>query len=226
MNQDELKREVAYEAVNDIQDGMTIGIGTGSTMRYAIEKLGERVKNGLQIKGVPTSEDTAELARIHHIPLTDFSEVSHLDLVIDGADEVDENLQLIKGGGGALLREKIVANATDNFIVIIDETKYVKKLGKFKLPVEVVPFGWEIAARTIESLGCQATLRTKDSNVYITDNDHYILDCEFGVIHHPEQLNQDLISIIGVVETGLFIDMTKKVFMSRSETQSVIKIEN
>ncbi|MEB6096066.1 ribose 5-phosphate isomerase A [Mammaliicoccus sciuri] len=205
---------------------MTIGIGTGSTMRYAIEKLGERVKNGLQIKGVPTSEDTAELARIHHIPLTDFSEVTHLDLVIDGADEVDENLQLIKGGGGALLREKIVANATDNFIVIVDETKYVKTLGKFKLPVEVVPFGWEITAREIESLGCQATLRTKDSNVYITDNDHYILDCEFGVIHHPEQLNQDLISIIGVVETGLFIDMTKKVFMSRSETQSVIKIEN
>ncbi len=122
MNQNELKREVAYEAVNDIQDGMTIGIGTGSTMRYAIEKLGERVKNGLQIKGVPTSEDTAELTRIHQIPLTDFSEVSHLDLVIDGADEVDENLQLIKGGGGALLREKIVANATDNFIVIIDET--------------------------------------------------------------------------------------------------------
>lgn len=139
MNQNELKREVAYEAVNDIQDGMTIGIGTGSTMRYAIEKLGERVKNGLQIKGVPTSEDTAELTRIHQIPLTDFSEVSHLDLVIDGADEVDENLQLIKGGGGALLREKIVANATDNFIVIIDETKYVKTLGKFKLPVEVVP---------------------------------------------------------------------------------------
>ncbi|WP_204189629.1 ribose-5-phosphate isomerase RpiA [Mammaliicoccus sciuri] len=226
MNQDELKKQVAYEAVNNIQDGMTIGIGTGSTMRYAIEKLGERVKNGLQIKGVPTSEDTAELARIHHIPLTDFSEVTHLDLVIDGADEVDENLQLIKGGGGALLREKIVANATDNFIVIVDETKYVKTLGKFKLPVEVVPFGWEITAREIESLGCQATLRTKDSNVYITDNDHYILDCEFGVIHHPEQLNQDLISIIGVVETGLFIDMTKKVFMSRSETQSVIKIEN
>ena len=108
MNQDELKRQVAYEAVNDIQDGMTIGIGTGSTMRYAIEKLGERVKNGLQIKGVPTSEDTAELARIHHIPLTDFSEVTYLDLVIDGADEVDENLQLIKGGGGALLREKLL----------------------------------------------------------------------------------------------------------------------
>ncbi|MCC2088762.1 ribose-5-phosphate isomerase RpiA [Mammaliicoccus sciuri] len=226
MNQDELKRQVAYEAVNDIQDGMTIGIGTGSTMRYAIEKLGERVKNGLQIKGVPTSEDTAELARIHQIPLTDFSEVSHLDLVIDGADEVDENLQLIKGGGGALLREKIVANATDNFIVIVDETKYVKTLGKFKLPVEVVPFGWEITARAIESLGCQATLRMKDSNVYVTDNNHYILDCEFGEIHYPEQLNQDLISIVGVVETGLFINMAKKVFMSCSETQSVIKIEN
>lgn len=226
MKQDELKRQVAYEAVKDIQDGMTIGIGTGSTMRYAIEKLGEYVKNGLQIKGVPTSEDTAELARRHHIPLTDLSEVTHLDLAIDGADEVDAHLQLIKGGGGALLREKIVANATDNFIVIIDKTKYVKTLGKFKLPVEVVPFGWERTARAIESLGCQVTLRTKDSKIYITDNNHYILDCDFGEICNPEQLHHDLIAIIGVVETGLFINMTKKVLVSRSETQSVVKIEN
>ncbi|MEB8067916.1 ribose 5-phosphate isomerase A [Mammaliicoccus fleurettii] len=205
---------------------MVVGLGTGSTMYYAIQSLGERIKEGLNIKGIPTSEKTAEWARSNNIPLTDFSEVNHLDLVIDGADEVDENFQLIKGGGGALLREKIVANATDQFIVIIDESKYVQILGEFKLPVEVVPFGWEVTAREIEALGCNATLRMDNNGIFLTDNDHYILDCDFKVINNPEKLNQDLISIVGVVETGLFINMTRKVLVSYSNSGKVIEMNN
>ncbi len=226
MNQDDLKKRVAYEAINYIKDGMVVGLGTGSTMYYAIQSLGERIKEGLNIKGIPTSEKTAEWARSNNIPLTDFSEVNHLDLVIDGADEVDENFQLIKGGGGALLREKIVANATDQFIVIIDESKYVQTLGKFKLPVEVVPFGWEVTAREIEALGCNATLRNDHNGIFLTDNDHYILDCDFKEINNPEKLNQDLISIVGVVETGLFINMTRKVLISYSNSGKVIEMNN
>ncbi|WP_325884658.1 ribose-5-phosphate isomerase RpiA [Mammaliicoccus fleurettii] len=226
MNQDDLKKRVAYEAINYIKDGMVVGLGTGSTMYYAIQSLGERIKEGLNIKGIPTSEKTAEWARSNNIPLTDFSEVNHLDLVIDGADEVDENFQLIKGGGGALLREKIVANATDQFIVIIDESKYVQILGEFKLPVEVVPFGWEVTAREIEALGCNATLRMDNNGIFLTDNDHYILDCDFKVINNPEKLNQDLISIVGVVETGLFINMTRKVLVSYSNSGKVIEMNN
>lgn len=226
MNQDDLKKRVAYEAINYIKDGMVVGLGTGSTMYYAIQSLGERIKEGLNIKGIPTSERTAEWARSNNIPLTDFSEVNHLDLVIDGADEVDENFQLIKGGGGALLREKIVANATDQFIVIIDESKYVQTLGKFKLPVEVVPFGWEVTAREIEALGCNATLRMDHNAIFLTDNDHYILDCDFKVINNPEKLNQDLISIVGVVETGLFINMARKVLISYSNSGKVIEMNN
>lgn len=226
MNQDDLKKRVAYEAINYIKDGMMVGLGTGSTMYYAIQSLGERIKEGLNIKGIPTSEKTAEWARSNNIPLTDFSEVNHLDLVIDGADEVDENFQLIKGGGGALLREKIVANATDQFIVIIDESKYVQILGEFKLPVEVVPFGWEVTAREIEALGCNATLRMDNNGIFLTDNDHYILDCDFKVINNPEKLNQDLISIVGVVETGLFINMTRKVLISYSNSGKVIEMNN
>ncbi|WP_345773103.1 ribose-5-phosphate isomerase RpiA [Mammaliicoccus sp. H-M34] len=226
MNQDDLKKRVAYEAINYIKDGMVVGLGTGSTMYYAIQSLGERIKEGLNIKGIPTSERTAEWARSNNIPLTDFSEVNHLDLVIDGADEVDENFQLIKGGGGALLREKIVANATDQFIVIIDESKYVQTLGEFKLPVEVVPFGWEMTAREIEALGCNATLRNDHNGIFLTDNDHYILDCDFKVINNPEKLNQDLISIVGVVETGLFINMARKVLISYSNSGKVIEMNN
>lgn len=226
MNQDKLKEQVAHEAVNDIQDNMIVGLGTGSTMYYAIQRLGERVKDGLNIKGIPTSEQTAKWAQQYGIPLTDFSEVSHLDIVIDGADEIDGNFQLIKGGGGALLREKIVANATDQFIVIVDESKYVKTLGKFKLPVEVIPFGWEVAAREIEALGCDATLRVGKDGTFLTDNGHYILDCDFKEIHNPEKLNKDLISIIGVVETGLFINMVQKVLISYSNPEKIIALNN
>ena len=224
MNQDELKESVAIEAIQYIEDDMKVGLGTGSTMYYAIKHLGERVKEGLNIVCVPTSEKTAEWAEKFEIPLSDFSEIRSLDIAIDGADEVDENLQLIKGGGGALLREKIVADAAKKFIVIVDESKVVKILGKFKLPIEVIPFGWKITAQSIESLGCKAILRKKEEEIFVTDNQNYILDCDFSEIHHPEQLNNTLKSIVGVVETGLFINMTKKVLVSRSATNEINEI--
>lgn len=224
MNQDELKESVAIEAIQYIEDDMKVGLGTGSTMYYAIKHLGERVKEGLNIVCVPTSEKTAEWAEKFEIPLSDFSEIRSLDIAIDGADEVDENLQLIKGGGGALLREKIVADAAKKFIVIVDESKVVKTLGKFKLPIEVIPFGWKITAQSIESLGCKAILRKKEEEIFVTDNQNYILDCDFSEIHHPEQLNNTLKSIVGVVETGLFINMTKKVLVSRSATNEIKEI--
>ncbi|HJF21904.1 MAG TPA: ribose-5-phosphate isomerase RpiA [Mammaliicoccus lentus] len=224
MNQDELKESVAIEAIQYIEDDMKVGLGTGSTMYYAIKHLGERVKEGLNIVCVPTSEKTAEWAEKFEIPLSDFSEIRSLDIAIDGADEVDENLQLIKGGGGALLREKIVADAAKKFIVIVDESKVVKTLGKFKLPIEVIPFGWKITAQSIESLGCKAILRKKEEEIFVTDNQNYILDCDFSEIHHPEQLNNTLKSIVGVVETGLFINMTKKVLVSRSATNEINEI--
>ena len=224
MNQDELKESVAIEAIQYIEDDMKVGLGTGSTMYYAIKHLGERVKEGVNIVCVPTSEKTAEWAEKFEIPLSDFSEIRSLDIAIDGADEVDENLQLIKGGGGALLREKIVADAAKKFIVIVDESKVVKTLGKFKLPIEVIPFGWKITAQSIESLGCKAILRKKEEEIFVTDNQNYILDCDFSEIHHPEQLNNTLKSIVGVVETGLFINMTKKVLVSRSATNEINEI--
>ncbi|WP_210617240.1 ribose-5-phosphate isomerase RpiA [Mammaliicoccus lentus] len=224
MNQDGLKESVALEAIQYIEDDMKVGLGTGSTMYYAIKHLGERVKEGLNIVCVPTSEKTAEWARKFEIPLSDFSEIRSLDIAIDGADEVDENLQLIKGGGGALLREKIVADAAKTFIVIVDESKVVKTLGKFKLPIEVIPFGWKITAQSIESLGCKAILRKKEEEIFVTDNQNYILDCDFSEIHHPENLNHALKSIVGVVETGLFINMTKKVLVSRSATNKINEI--
>ena len=224
MNQDELKESVAIEAIQYIEDDMKVGLGTGSTMYYAVKHLGERVKEGLNIVCVPTSEKTAEWAEKFEIPLSDFSEIRSLDIAIDGADEVDENLQLIKGGGGALLREKIVADAAKKFIVIVDESKVVKTLGKFKLPIEVIPFGWKITAQSIESLGCKAILRKKEEEIFVTDNQNYILDCDFSEIHHPEQLNHALKSIVGVVETGLFINMTKKVLVSRSATNEINEI--
>jgi len=150
---DPLKQFVGEEAVNYIEDGMRVGLGSGTTMYYAVKALGERVKQG-NIVGVPTSDKTAEWAREFGVPLTDFSKVQELDLAIDGADEVDPNLQLIKGGGGALFREKVVADAAKNFLVIVDDSKMVEYPGKFQLPVEVVPFGWKVTANKISLFGC------------------------------------------------------------------------
>ena len=207
MNEKEL---VGVRAAEYIKDGMVIGLGTGSTAYYTIKKLGELVRNGLNIKGIPTSEQTAALAVEHGITLVDFKDVERIDVAIDGADEFDADLNLIKGGGGALLREKIIANAASAFIVIADSSKGVSKLGDFPLPVEIVTFGAEMTSRKIAQLGCEPKLRLNGNQPFITDNGNYILDCDFKQIESPEDLEKQLNMIPGVVENGLFVNMAKR----------------
>ncbi|HEY6901523.1 MAG TPA: ribose-5-phosphate isomerase RpiA [Puia sp.] len=201
------KKIAAGKAIEYIKNGMTVGLGTGSTAYWAIQGIGEMVKNGLSIKAIATSIQSEQLARELNIPIVAFSDVEQLDVTIDGADEVDHQLNLIKGGGGALLREKIVASITKFYIIIVDESKLVKHLGQFPLPVEVAPFGWEVAERKLRNLGCVPTMRMKDGQPYLTDNQHYILDCAFGEIKHPAKVHEEVSAITGVMEDGFFIDM-------------------
>jgi ribose 5-phosphate isomerase A len=208
------KKAAGEKAAALVQPGMLVGLGTGSTAYWAIEKIGEMVKGGLNIRAVATSLASEKQARELGIPITSFSEIQQLDIDIDGADEVSHDLQIIKGGGGALLREKIVAMASRKKVIVADERKYVKTLGKFPLPIEIIPFGWEIVFRAVQSLQGGPTLRTKDDKPYITDNGNYILDCAFGAIENPEQLHHQLKAITGVVETGLFINMKPTVIIA------------
>lgn len=209
MNDNErIKASVAKEAAKLVLPGMTVGIGTGSTAYWLIAALGERIKDGLECRAVPTSNTTRTLAIKHGIPVIELDEVEHLDLAIDGADEIDPQLQLIKGGGGSLLQEKMVADISRQFIIIADETKMVAQLGKFPLPVEVVPYGWEQTKHKIERLGCkQLSLRMQDGNPFITDHGHYIVDCHFNEILYPATLHSRLNNLPGVVENGLFLNM-------------------
>jgi ribose 5-phosphate isomerase A len=204
------KQLVGEKAVEYIRDGMVVGLGTGSTAYYTIKKLGELVRKGLNIKGIPTSEQTAALAVKQGITLLDFKEVKQIDVAIDGADEFDADLNLIKGGGGALLREKIIANAAATFIVIADSTKGSVKLGAFPLPVEIVTFGAEMTLQKISELGCEPKLRVTGNQPFITDNGNFILDCDFKRIESPVELERQLNMIPGVVENGLFVNMADR----------------
>jgi ribose 5-phosphate isomerase A len=201
------KKIAAGKAIEYIKDGMTLGLGTGSTAYWAIQGIGEMVKKGLSVRAIATSLQSESLALELGIPIVPFSEIDHLDITIDGADEVDEALNLIKGGGGALLREKIVASATRFYIIIVDESKLVKELGKFPLPVEVAPFGWELAFRRLAGLGGAPRMRRAGDKPFLTDNHHYILDCPFGLIRNPAQLHEQVSGITGVMEDGFFINM-------------------
>ncbi|TCS84373.1 ribose-5-phosphate isomerase RpiA [Tepidibacillus fermentans] len=211
------KQLVGEKAVDYIKDGMVVGLGTGSTVYWTIQKLGQLVKEGLSIKGIPTSVRTEELAKELGIPLTDFASVDRIDVTIDGADEIDSELNLIKGGGGALLREKIVAAASAQLIIVADESKLVKQLGQFPLPVEVIPFGWENTMKKIAEFGCQPRLRLVDDKPDITDNGNYILDCKFDKITKPEQLNKELNTIPGVVENGLFPNIANMFLIGKKD---------
>ena len=208
------KKAAGEKAASLVQPGMLVGLGTGSTAYWAIERLGAMVKEGLHIQAVATSIASEKQARELGIPITSFSEIQQLDIDIDGADEISEDLQLIKGGGGSLLREKIVALASRRRVIVADERKYVKTLGKFPLPLEIVPFGWELVFKTLQSLKGVPTLRTRDDKPYITDNSNYIIDCAFGTIPNPEQLHQQLKAIPGIVETGLFINLKPTVIIA------------
>ncbi len=205
------KQLVGEKACDFLSDGMTIGLGTGSTAFYAIQKVGQLVKEGMSIKAVPTSKATEELAQQLNIPLIDVNKVRSIDLTIDGADEFDKNKQLIKGGGGALLREKIIASITKEFICIADYSKKSDFLGSFALPVEVTPFASELTASLLSDLGCLVSFRMNDDKLFLTDNQNYIVDCKFNKIENPESLSFQINSLPGVVENGLFVNIAKKI---------------
>lgn len=199
------KKLAAEKAVEWIKDDMVVGLGTGSTTFWAIQKLGERLKDGLRVKAVATSENTEQLARERNIPIVSFGEIQGIDVTIDGADEVDQNGNLIKGGGGALLREKIVAYHTRTYLIVVDESKLVAQLGKFPLPVEIVPFAADLTMRTLEGHFGPVKIRQADGKNFITDNGNWIADLSCFPITNPQKMNEELHAIPGVVETGLFL---------------------
>ncbi|MFC3344550.1 ribose-5-phosphate isomerase RpiA [Paenibacillus abyssi] len=209
----ESKRIAAERAVEYIEDGMIVGLGTGSTAYWAIQKIGERMKEGLDIRAIATSNQSESLAKAIGISLVSFSDIKAVDVTIDGADEVDRQWNVIKGGGGALLREKIVAAASKQLIIIIDERKLVDRLGEFPLPVEIVQFGYEMTMHKLTELGCRPILREKDKKPFMTDNGNYIIDCEFGSIEKPVELHKEINMIPGVVDNGLFIHMADQVIV-------------
>jgi ribose 5-phosphate isomerase A len=212
-NSEAYKQQVAERAISLVRPGMRLGLGTGSTARPFIDLVGAEVRKGLKIVGVPTSEATARQARELGIPLTTLDETPELDLTVDGADEIDGALRLIKGGGGALLREKIVAASSRRMVVIADASKRVAQLGRFPLPIEIVPFGAASTIRRVEQataaigLAGPLTLRRQGDAVFVTDGGHYILDCAFGAIADAPALAQALAFIPGVVDCGLFIGL-------------------
>ncbi|HKP51800.1 MAG TPA: ribose-5-phosphate isomerase RpiA [Chloroflexia bacterium] len=222
----ELKKAAALRAVGYVRDGMRVGLGTGSTAEYAVRELGARVAQGLQIIGVPTSEKTAVLARQLGIPLATLEECPELDLTIDGADEVDpRTLDVIKGLGGALLREKIVALASKLEVLVVDESKIVERLGeRTPVPVEVVQFGWTQTHSALAALGCDPQRRiTGRGEPYITDSGNYLLDCRFPGVDDPADLATRIKSITGVVEHGLFVGIAGRVVVAGESGVQVIE---
>jgi ribose 5-phosphate isomerase A len=219
-----LEKEAAARAsLGFVRDGNVVGLGTGSTADYAVRFLGERVRAGLKIRGIPTSVRTKDLATSVGIPLTTLDEFQQadfqgIDVTIDGTDEFDPQLHLIKGGGGALLREKIIASASRQVVIIADSSKQVAVLGKFPLPVEVIPFAQSLIAKRITALGATVKLRQDEKgNVFVSDEGHHILDCSFGEIPDPPALARTLSDMPGIVEHGLFIDLATVVLVAKGE---------
>ena len=223
MDQNELKAQVGKEAVKYIQDGMIVGLGTGSTVRYMVNALGERVKNeGLKIVGVTTSNRTTKQAESLGITIKDIDDVDHIDLCIDGADEVDDDFNGIKGGGGALLWEKIVNNASTKKIWIVDQSKLVSRIGDFGVPVEVIPFGAQHVFNTFEKKGYKPVWRMDGDHKYRTDENNFIIDIHLGQIDDPHALAEDLIHTVGVVEHGLFLNRVDDVIVGRDNGPEVL----
>jgi ribose 5-phosphate isomerase A len=226
-DRDRRKREAAERALELVAPGMKLGLGSGSTARQFVELVGKRVAGGLEIRCAATSEATEAQAKALGIPLFSLDELLELDLTVDGADEIDPKLRLIKGGGGALLREKIVASASKRMVVIADSIKLVPRLGAFPLPIEVVPFGLAATRQHIErafaQLGLAGPIRLRGgSSPFVTDGGHYILDCSLGAIAEPEELSQILSPIPGVVEHGLFIGLARAAIITGAEGVEVL----
>ena len=218
MPHDQEKQAAARASLNFVRDGDIVGLGSGSTAEYAIRFLGERVQAGLKIRGIPTSQRSKELAESLGIPLATLEEFPDIDVAIDGADEIDPELQLIKGGGGALLREKIVASASKRMVVIADSSKRVQILGKFPLPVEVISMAEPLLSKKITALGASVKLRQYAyGNPFETDEGHHILDCHFGEIPDPRVLARQLDSLTGVVEHGLFVDLATVALIGKGD---------
>jgi len=216
MANDQEKEAAARASLKFVKDGQVVGLGTGSTAAFFIKLVGEEVKKGLRIRGIPTSVRSRDLALSLGIPVVTFDEVQEIAVTVDGADEFDPQLRLIKGGGGALLREKIVASASRELVIVADESKQVPVLGKFPLPVEVIGFAQALVSKRIAALGADVRLR-RDANgqPYVTDEKHLILDCSFGQIRDADGLARELSEMPGVVEHGLFIGMATVVLMAK-----------
>ena len=230
MSPDELKRRAAAKAVEYVRPGMRLGLGTGSTAKHFVDLLAERVKGGLEVVGVPTSEATQAQAERLGVPLTTLDETPELDLTVDGADEFDAELRLVKGGGGALLREKIVASASARMIVITDASKRVERLGRFPLPVEVAPFGLEATRRAVagalKAAGCAGDIvlrKVGGGAAFVTDGGHYIFDCHLGEIPDPEGLSSALARVPGVMEHGLFLGLADTIIVAAEGGIEVIR---
>jgi len=225
MNQDQLKKQAAEKAVEDIKDGMIIGLGSGSTVLFALEKISEKLKSGelKNIIGIPSSVDTEKKAIEFGIPLTTLNETPVIDLTIDGADEVDSELNVIKGGGGMLLREKIVAQASKKFIIIVDESKLSEKLGeKWPVPIEVVQFAMSSEKLYLESLGAKISLRMKNGETYITDEGNIIFDSNFGIIDDVKKLTCLINQRAGIAEHGIFMGMVDKIICAKRNGEIIV----
>ncbi|MDG5472242.1 ribose-5-phosphate isomerase RpiA [Jeotgalibacillus sp. ET6] len=220
---DRYKQNAGEKAASFVQDGMIVGLGSGSTMYWMIKKLGEMVHNGLTIQGIPTSLQTEKWAKEFGVPLTSFAQNPVIDLAIDGADEIDPEFRLIKGGGGSLVREKVVAAAAEKCIIAADESKVVSVLGTFPLPVEVVPFGFEATALQLRKLGCYPKVRKKGNERVSTDNGNFILDCSFTRIEDPVSLHHKIKLLTGVVDTGLFLNMADAVIIGNQRGAEIME---
>jgi len=215
MANDQEKEAAARASLRFVKDGQIVGLGSGSTAAHFIQLLGEQVKNGLRIRGIPTSDRSRKQAASLGIPLTTLDEFQKIDVTVDGADEVDPQLRMIKGGGGALLREKIVASVTKQLVIVVDATKRVPVLGRFPLPVEVIKFAEAVVAEKITELGAEVELRrAADGKPYLTDENNHILDCRFGQIPDADGLARQLSDLPGIVEHGLFIGMADVVLVA------------
>jgi ribose 5-phosphate isomerase A len=218
LSSDQIKQLVGEAGAELVQDNMVIGMGSGSTVFYFIEALAKKIQAGLTCKAVPTSSQTRELALERGIHITELNDVSSIDLAVDGADEIDPSLELIKGGGGFLLQEKMVAAASKQLVIIIDNSKLKPQLGDFPLPIEVVPYGWKQVQHKIHELyNVRSALRMKNDRPYLTDHGHYILDAYFKKIEDPAAINIALHLIAGVAETGLFVNMCQKAIIGHPD---------